>query len=111
MRTAIFVYEPTLITISTHESNVELCGMTAATVPLPMGNNAQTIAPGIYKIVASQDVQVTGDTAAFDVIVSNTKDNDPTPPPLRATQSFGPLDTAALQTFLTVPAAKVAVNP
>ena len=111
MRTAIFVYEPTLINIRTSESGVELCGMNAVTVSLSVDNNALTIAPGIYKIVASQDVEVTGDTSAFDLVVSNTKDNDPTPPPLRATQSFGPLDTAALQTFLTVPEAKVLVAP
>jgi hypothetical protein len=111
MRTAIFVYQPTLINILTHESDVELCGMDAATVSLSKGDNARTIAPGIYKIVASQDVVVTGDTSTFDVIISNTKDNDPTLPPLRATESFGPLDTVALQAFLTVPAAKVAMNP
>jgi hypothetical protein len=111
MRTAIFVYQPTFINILTNESDVELCGMNTATVPLSKGDNAQTIAPGIYKIVASQDVLVTGDTSAFDLVVSNTKDNDPTPPPLRATESFAPLDTAALQTFLTVPAAKVLGTP
>ena len=111
MRTAIFVYEPTLINILTHESDVELCGMSAATVPLSVGNNPQTIAPGIYKIVASQDVVVTGDTSVFDLVVSNTKDNDPTPPPLRATQSFAALDATVLQAFLTVVEAKAVVNP
>jgi hypothetical protein len=111
MRTAIFVYEPTLINILTHESNLALCGMDAEPVPLSVGDNPQKIAPGIYKIVASQDVVVTGDTSAFDLVVSNTKDNDPTPPPLRATQSFATLDAAVLQAFLTVVEAKVLASP
>jgi len=111
MRTAIFVYEPTIINIHTSETGVELCGMNATTVSLSLGDNAQSIMPGIYKIVASQDVTITGDKSTFELVVSNTKDNDPTPPPLRATQSLGPLDTTALQTFLYVPEAKVAVAP
>jgi len=110
MRTAIFVYQPTIINISVHESDVQLCGLSAATVPLVAGNNTRTVAPGIYKIISSQDVQVTGDMSAFDVIANN-KDNDPKPPPLRATASFAPLDAAALQAFLAEPDAKVSVNP
>jgi len=110
MRTAIFVYQPTLINISISESDVQLCGMGAATVQLSAGHNTRTVAPGIYKIVSSQDVLVTGDTSAFDVIANN-KTEVPPLPPLRATASFAPLDTAALQAFLAEPEAKVAVNP
>jgi hypothetical protein len=110
MRTAIFVYQPTLINISTSESGLQLCSMNADTVPLSEGDNAQTIAPGIYKIVSSQDIVITGDTSAFDAITTDSKDNDPTPP-LRATSSFAPLDAAALQAFLAVPDAKIVVNP
>lgn len=109
MRTAIFVYQPTLLNISTSESDLQLCGMDASIVPLSEGDNPQTIAPGIYKIVSGQDVLITGDTSTFDIIAASNKDNDPTPP-LRATESFA-LDAAALQTFLATSDAKRVVNP
>jgi hypothetical protein len=111
MRTAIFVYKPTSINISTCEGNLELCAMGADTVLLSEGENARTIAPGIYKVVSSQDVQITGDTSAFDIVVKTNKENDPTLPPLRATESFAFLDMAALQAFLAIPEAKVVANP
>jgi len=110
MRTAIFVYQPTLIKISSNETDLQLCGMTAATVPLAAGDNASTLAPGAYKIVSSYEVLVTGDTAVFDVVISTTKDNDPTPP-LRATEDLASLDASALQAFLSEPDAKTVVNP
>jgi hypothetical protein len=110
MRTAIYVYQPTVIHISISESDVHLCGMNTATVALSEGDNTRTVAPGIYKIVSSQEVRVTGDTSAFEVIANN-KDNDPKPPPLRAVERFAPLDTSALHAFLAIPDAKVAVSP
>lgn len=110
MRTAIFVYQTTVINISISESDVQLCGLSAATVPLSEGDNTRTVSPGIYKIVSSQEVRITGDASAFEVIANN-KDNDPKPPPLRAVESFAPLDTSALHAFLAIPDAKVAVNP
>jgi len=109
MRTAIYVYKTTFINISTCEGDLQLCGMDAAPVSLSAGANAPTIEPGIYKIVSSQEVQVTGDTSAFDVVATNSKDNDPTPP-LRATEYFAPLDTSALQTFMTTADAKVVAS-
>lgn len=112
MRTAIFVYQPTLLNISTSESDLQLCGLNADTVSLSEGNNVRTLAPGIYKIVSSQDVTVTGDTSAFDLnITTFNKTNDPGLIPQRATETFTSLDTTALQDFMTVPDAKVAVNP
>jgi hypothetical protein len=113
MRTVIFVYQDTFINIATSESNLELCRMSADTAPLQEGDNAQRLAPGIYKIISSQDILITGDTSAFDVTVNPyNKDNDPTPPPpLRAFEIFASLDAAALQAFLAVPDAKTLVNP
>jgi hypothetical protein len=110
MRTAIFVYEPALINISTSESNLQLLGMDVDTMALCEGDNSQTIGPGIYKIDSSHEVVITGDTSAFDVVASSGKDNDPTPP-LRATSSFASLDGAALHAFLTAPNAKALANP
>jgi hypothetical protein len=111
MRTVIFVYQTTPINISTCESNLQLCAMDAQPVSLSEGANALTISPGIYKIVSSQDVLVTGDTSAFDISVTTfSKTNDPVPP-LRATETFASLDATALQAFLTVPEAKDVMNP
>jgi hypothetical protein len=110
MRTAIYVYQPTLINIMTCESDLQLSGMEVGTMPLSKGNNEQAIAPGVYKIDSSYEVVISGDTSAFDLVTASGKDNDPTPP-LRATTSLASLDIAALQSFLTEPNAKLLVNP
>jgi hypothetical protein len=112
MRTVIFVYQGTSINIATREGSLELCRMNGDAVPLLEGANARNIAPGIYKIVSNQDVLVTGDASAFDVVVKPyDKDNDPTPPPLRAFEIFTSLDATALQRFMAVLDAKDLVNP
>ncbi|MBC7975466.1 MAG: hypothetical protein H7138_10820 [Myxococcales bacterium] len=111
MHTAIFVYEPATIHIATYESDLELCGMDAASVPLGHGNNAQLVARGIYKIVSSREVEVTGDSEAFDIVVTTQlKENKPTPPS-RAVMLLAPIDTPALHAFFAVPEAKTLVNP
>jgi hypothetical protein len=110
MRTVIFVYQSTPVTISTCETNAELCPLGAEPVTLTHGDNAQTFAPGTYKIVSSHEVRVAGDTSAFDVVVANTKTNDPTPPS-RAISSLSPAEASALQAFLAIPDAKVGMNP
>ena len=110
MRTAIFVYQTTPIQISTSETDLELCGMDAASVPLSAGNNPQTLAPGIYKIVSSHCVEITGDKAGFDV-TTFTKTNDPDFTPPRALETFTSLDASALAAFLAAPDAKHVLNP
>ena len=110
MRTAIFVYQPTLINITTSESGLQLLGMEAETTTLCAGNNAQTIPPGIYKIDSSYTLQISGDNTVFDIVTSSGKENDPTPP-LRASSSFAAVDGSELNAFLTSPNAKVLENP
>jgi len=112
MRTAIFVYQTTSINIWTCESGLQLCAMNAGTVSLSEGENTRTLAPGIYKIVSSQEVKVEGAPSAIDVVITTfNKTNDPDLPPLRATETFTSLDPSALQDFMAVPEAKVALNP
>jgi len=112
MRTAIFVYQTTLINFTTSESELQLCGMNADTVALPAGPSAWTLAAGIYKIVSSQEIVVEGNDSAFEVVVSTfNKDNDPRLFPPRVTETFPSLDTSALSNFMAVPEAKVALNP
>jgi hypothetical protein len=98
------------LNIETNESNLELRKMDAGAVPLAAGT--QSITPGVYMIVSSQDVHVTGDNSAFDVVVAPANKTSGPPPPLRlTTASFGPVDAAALDAFFTVPDAKVASRP
>jgi hypothetical protein len=105
MRTAIYVYQATSVNISTSENNLELCGMDAGSVSLSAGNNAKTLAPGIYKIVSSQEVGITGDHSTFDV-TTFTKTNDPDFTPPRAIETFTSLEASALAAFLAAPDAK-----
>jgi hypothetical protein len=111
MLTAIFVYDPASIHIRTCESDLKLCRMGGGVLPLSGGENVKSLDPGIYKIVSSQDVQVTGDISTFDLVASSVKDNNPKRPPIRASTTFAPLDDSALQAFLTVPEAKHVLNP
>ena len=110
MRTAIFVYQTASIKISTCESDLELCGMSADTVSLSAGDNPQTLAPGIYKIVSSHDVKIEGDLSNVDV-TSFSKTNDPQFTLPRLTQTFTSLDVSALQAFLAAPDTKNLLNP
>lgn len=112
MRTAIFVYETANITIDTSESNLELACMYSSPVPLTTGAATYSIAPGIYKIISSQDVQVTGDASAFDLIATtDNKDNVPEPPPKKVTEVFSTVTTTALQNFFAIADAKVVSSP
>lgn len=110
MRTALYVYQTTLIDIHTCESDLELCGMNAAAVPLAAGHNARTIAPGIYKILSCHEIKVEGDISAFDTVATPDKENGPTPP-IRANTIFAPLDMAALNAFMVAPDAKAIMTP
>lgn len=110
MRTAIFVYQTTSITISTCESDLELCGMGVDAVPLSAGDNAQTLAPGIYKIVSGYEVRIVGDLSSYDV-ASFGKTPDPEFTLPRVTQTFTSIDASALQAFLAAPDTKKLLNP
>jgi hypothetical protein len=111
MRTAIFVYQTTSLNIRTSEDDLMLCSMSNDTVSLSQGQNSRSIAPGIYKIISYNAVQVTGDSSAFDVVTPEDKTSDPTLPPRLASASFGPVDIAALNQFFTVPDAKDFARP
>ena len=112
MRTGIFVYETTSLNIQTNENDLELCGMASTPVPLSPGQSTQSVAPGIYKIVSSQSIEVTGDSSVFDVVVLPDDKTSGPPPPLRLTSaSFSPVDPGALAAFFVVPDAKVVLRP
>jgi len=60
MITAIYICEPTTLRIATNENGLELCGMGAA-APVPVhSSDGIPVGRGIYKIVSTTDVAVTG---------------------------------------------------
>src|SRR5688500_545641 len=96
MRTAIFVYEPITININTNESDLELSGMDTGSVPLAHGDNARSIARGMYQVLSDGNLTVPGDEAAFDVVVTTqNKEHAPTPPG-RAVTLLASVDAPAL---------------
>ncbi len=105
MQTAIIVYQSTQLDISTYESGLQMCSMDNQTVSLAAGGSTLSVAPGIYKIVSSQNVDVTGALSAFETATTNNKTEIP-PLPFKATQSFPPLDQSAWSSFFAVPDAK-----
>jgi hypothetical protein len=112
MRTAIFVYQATSVNIVTCESDLDLHRMGVGPTSLSEGENERSIAPGVYKIVSSHDIQVKGDLNAFDVTVTPFNKNDIPPlPPRIVAGGFAPLDVAALQAFFAVPDASSVANP
>ena len=111
MLTAIYVYQSTSLFIETSESDLQLCGMTTGNVPLVSGPNTAWLAHGVYKIVSSHEVKVTGETAAaFESVPTTNKTNGPRPPSL-GIEAFGPLDASALQAFFVESDAKAIANP
>jgi len=110
MLTAIYVYQSTSLNISTSEVNLQLCGMTGGSVPLAFGPNAPWLAQGVYKIVSSNEVQITGDSSAFEFVATTNKTNGPRPPSL-GLEVLGSLDAAALQAFFVEADAKTIANP
>jgi len=111
MRTALFVYEPSSVIISTRESGVELSSLDTGTVTLNNGSNARTLARGVYKIVSNDEVDVTGEITALDIVpATGNKENGPTPP-IRAAQLVDPIGASTLQAFFAVPEAKTILNP
>jgi hypothetical protein len=105
MQTAIIVYQSTCVNITTYESGLQMYSLDNQTVNLASGSNERNVSPGIYKIVSSQNVQVTGDTSIVDTVSTNTKSDVPTLP-AKATQSFPPLNAQTWNAFFAVPDAK-----
>jgi hypothetical protein len=105
MQTAIIVYQSTQLAISTSENGLQMCSMDNQAVSLTAGGSSVSVAPGIYKIVSSQNVLVGGTLSAFETVTTNNKSEVP-PLPLKASQSFPSLDQNAWSSFFAVPDAK-----
>jgi hypothetical protein len=109
MRTAIFVYQPTSITITTSELDLEICGMSAPTKTLYTGTHQVAFSPGVYKIDSSQCLGLPSGSHPEYELATATKTNDPklTATP-RATATFG---GSALNDFLGTADAKQIASP
>lgn len=104
MRTAIFVYEPTIVTIKTSESNLQLISFDGKAAAAPDGCEL-AVAPGVYKIVSSSDVGVASASSKTQVLVTlNDKDQFPDPPLLPSTMEG--TSTEAIQSFFAIPDAR-----
>ena len=113
MRTAIFVYQTTPISISTRESGLELCGMNATTVPVPGGQDAHSLVftPGVYKIDSDHCLEIEGDASLFEVVTARKENVPKLQLTSRASSTFTSLGAAALHAFLTIADAKQLANP
>ena len=118
MRTAIFVYEPTTLTITTTEAGLELVpfeGNALASQPRARTalseSNSIEVQPGIYKIVSTERVTVLsqGDWQ-IEVMTSVSKTPFPTPKP-SLLSSFANVPDTMIQSFFEIPDARAFKNP
>jgi hypothetical protein len=101
MRTGIYVYSSTTLTVQSTES-VVLTSFTNQEIELDADSKAN-VAPGIYKAVTSAAISISG--SGIDVVaVPNNKDPWPDPP-LQALTAFN-TTTGAVGSFFAIPDAK-----
>ena len=99
MRTGIYVYSPTTLTIHASEP-VVLTSLDNRSIAFGGGTLSTAIPPGIYKAVTSSAITVTGSNIDVVVIANN---QDPWPdPPLAFASAFN-VTTTSLNRFFTIP--------
>jgi hypothetical protein len=104
MRTGIYVYTSTKLTIQASEP-VVLTSLDNRSISFGGGTVSTAISPGIYKAVTDSQIAVTGSSIDV-VIVPNNKDPWPDPP-LAVVSAFNVTQTS-LNSFFTIPDAKSA---
>lgn len=101
MRTGIYVYASTTLTVQATEP-VVLTSFTNQEIELDQDSKVN-VAPGIYKVVTNAGITVSG--SGIDV-VAVPANKDPWPdPPLAALTAFN-TTTGAVQSFFAIPNAK-----
>jgi hypothetical protein len=101
MRTGIYVYSSTTLTVQSTES-VVLTSFSDQEIELDNDSKAD-VGPGIYKVVTNSAITVSG--GGIDV-VAVPANKDPWPdPPLRALTAFN-TTTGAVRSFFAIPDAK-----
>jgi len=113
MRTAIFVYEPTTLAISTTEPGLKLVPLENANGACVNGteislqvSNSIHLQPGIYKIVSGLEVTVRSPDGAQIEVMATAQDKDsfPAPPPKVPPRLVGM--EASVQSFFAIPDAR-----
>lgn len=109
MRTAIYVYGPTTLTIEAKENNLQLKQLRNTTARTLQACCTIDVDPGIYKIESQYCVQVTGGQ----IQVTNATGKDLPPRTLTGDlpQGCENIDTATLDAFFALEEAKDLQNP
>ena len=106
MRTGIYVYTHTTLTIQASEP-VMLTSLDNRSISFNGGTVSTELSPGIYKAVTTNAITVTGaNMDAVVVVVQNSKDTWPDPP-LAVVTAFNVTSTN-LKNFFVIPDAKSA---
>lgn len=106
MRTAIFVYESTTITIKCNDTGLQVVPYGGASSFAPTGD-PQSVSPNLYKIVSSSTVSVASG-ASSTVVLSTFDDKDKWPDPLPSTLPSTMAGTTSQQVwdFFVIPGAR-----
>lgn len=106
MRTAIFVYESTTITIKCNDTGLEVVPYGGASSFAPTGD-PQSVSPNLYKIVSASTVSV-GSGASSTVVMTTSDDKDKWPDPLPASLPSTMAGTTSQQIwdFFVIPDAR-----
>lgn len=106
MRTAIFVYEPTTITIKSDDTGLQIVPYGGASAFAVTGN-AQSVSTNLYKVVSTSAVSVASG-ATSTVVVSTTSDKDkwPDPPPLTLPSTMAGTTDQQISDFFVIPGAR-----
>jgi len=101
MRTAIYVREPSTVTISAtdpRDAGAQLCRYNQAVTQVAVGTHE--LVPGIYLVVSSSALAVTGTAVDVQIV---TNDKDPWPSPKATVVALEPGATAtSIQQFFVV---------
>ena len=99
MRTGIYVYADSIISIETSEDNLQLEPMTAGSPVALARSNRIAIGPGVFRVISMQTVEVTPDAGDdVEIIALGDKDKWPDPPPA-LTAMFSGVTTDSLGAF------------
>jgi hypothetical protein len=103
MRTAIFVYESTTITIKCDDTGLQVVPYGGASSFAPTGD-PQSVSPNLYKIVSTSTVSVSSG-ASSTLVMSTTSDKDkwPDPPPATLPSSMSGTTPQQISDFFVIP--------
>lgn len=105
MRTAIFVYESTTVTITCTDSGLQVVPFSGASPFAPTGNS-QPVSPGMYKLVSSSKPSVSsGASSTLVLITPDDKDKWPDPPAVLPSTMTG-TTSQQISDFFVIPGAR-----